>query len=315
MLLDILEDALIRLRKLIVSTNPPFSPDAQGVKAETALLDSGYKLPEELRRFYDWWAQLPTGTWLREELFPLAAVMTLENAIGTRQDLLSINRQAPRELRAEIETWSQQPIIDRYAIAEPVFGWHKQWLPVFEFNGEYWFTICDIEERLTSPIYHTFLEGGIFLAYDNLTTLLLSTAEAFECGVYYIQDQRIQQHYTLAASLIDKHNPLRRAYLLNTAGAQTIHDVVTVLASQDAERSGLAYQALRLLGDPEIPQILQGLLQHQDMIVRLQAVRLISEREEFSAMDALRRAVDDPDPEVRGYVAWTLQQFQAKGYG
>ena len=91
--------------------------------------------------------------------------------------------------------------------------------------------------------------------------------------------------------------------------------MVTVLASQDAERSGLAYQALRLLGDPEIPQILQGLLQHQDMIVRLQAVRLISEREEFSAMDALRRAVDDPDPEVRGYVAWTLQQFQAKGYG
>lgn len=25
--------------------------------------------------------------------------------------------------------------------------------------------------------------------------------------------------------------------------------------------------------------------------------------------------VIDPDPEVRRYVTWTLQQFQAKGYG
>lgn len=315
MSLDMLEDALIRLRKLIVSTNPPFSPDAQGVKAEIALLDSGYKLPQELRRFYEWWAQLPADTWLRKELFPLADVMALENAIATRQDLLSINRQAPREFRAGIDAWSQQPIIDRYAIAESVLGWHKQWLPVFEFSGEYWFTICDVEECATSPIYHTFLEGGLFLAYDNLTTLLLSTAEAFDRGAYYIQDQRIQQHYTLAASIIDKYNPLRRAYLLNTAGVQTIHDVVTVLASQDSARSGLAYQALRLLGDAEIPQFLQELLQHQDMVVRLQAVRLISEREEFSAIDALRRAAADPDSEVRGYIAWTLQQFQAKGYG
>ena len=146
--------------------------------------------------------------------------------------------------------------------------------------------------------------------------MLLATTEAFEYGAYYVEDNILKEKRDEAARIIEKYNPNRRRYLLTAAGnSKTIHDVVAVLVTQEPKHSGFAYRALRLLGDPEIPQLLQELLQHHDTVVRLQAVMLLSEREEFSTVDALRRAVDDPDPEVSRYVTWTLQQFQAKGYG
>lgn len=310
-LLHLLDDALLRLAKLVTAVNPQFRPDLQGTG--TALSNLAYKLPEELSRFYEWHTGLPVDSWLYKVLFPLGYIMPLEKAVAIREDFLQINRSVPREFRAEVETWSQQPIDDLYTIVDSLPGWHSWWLPVFEFNGDYWFTIWNEEERTTSPIYYIYWEGGgIHLAYDNLTSLLQATAEAFESGAYYLQDGRIEQHYGMAAAIIDKHNPRRRAYLLNAAGAQTIHEVVARLIVQSAEGNGGPFQALRLLGDPEIPQLLQALLQHEEMVVRFQAVRLIHHREEVGAVDALRPLVNDPDPEVKRYATWLLEEFRKK---
>ena len=75
----------------------------------------------------------------------------------------------------------------------------------------------------------------------------------------------------LSTMALPSHGAIRynkQQRILNTVGVQTIHDVVTVLASQDSDRSGLAYQALRLLGDAEIPQL------HADRLIHRTARRV-----------------------------------------
>lgn len=84
MAFDPLQDALSRLIK-VMSTNTLFSPYIQNVKS---VLDSSYKLPQELRRFYQWHTLLPVDSWLYKMLFPLGYIMPLEKAIAIREDFL-----------------------------------------------------------------------------------------------------------------------------------------------------------------------------------------------------------------------------------
>ena len=55
----------------------------------------------------------------------------------------------------------------------PLIGWHKNWMPVFEFEGEWYFVECYKDRRQASPVGYYFLEDPeAYYVYLNLSKML-----------------------------------------------------------------------------------------------------------------------------------------------
>lgn len=63
----------------------------------------------------------------------------------------------------------------------PLIGWHENWIPVFEFEGEWYFVECYEEPRQASPVGHYFLEETEpYYVYLNLSTMLATSVAWFD---------------------------------------------------------------------------------------------------------------------------------------
>jgi cell wall assembly regulator SMI1 len=55
----------------------------------------------------------------------------------------------------------------------PLVGWQENWIPIFDFEGEWYFVECSEEIRQASPVGFYFLEDTeTVYAYTNLTRML-----------------------------------------------------------------------------------------------------------------------------------------------
>ena len=65
--------------------------------------------------------------------------------------------------------------------ANPRLGWRENWLPVFEFEGEWYFVECDDRPRTASPVGYFFQEDTeAIVAYTSLTKMLETSAAWFK---------------------------------------------------------------------------------------------------------------------------------------
>ena len=63
-------------------------------------------------------------------------------------------------------------------------SWKPTWLPVFEFEGEYYFIDCLPDSGAALPVYYFFLEEPeITYAYVNLTSMMKTAKELMESNV------------------------------------------------------------------------------------------------------------------------------------
>ncbi|MEZ4681952.1 MAG: HEAT repeat domain-containing protein [Caldilineaceae bacterium] len=307
---DHLEQVFARLEKLNLPflAHSPSGLDERQLEQIASKFD--LKLPAEVQRYFLWRNVSPMRQF---ELFPLGYMCPLEDAVDTREHLISLNDDIPPEL---VITSDDQPIdylSNPLARLEQPLDWKPFWLPLFIFQGDtFWFTICGETQEPVAPIYYIYLVGDFYLAYDNLTSLLLATAEAFEKGVYYMEGNLIREKPVEAARIIEKYNPMRRQYLLTAAGgSRTVDDLFDVIVSQKPADSGTAFRALRLLSDSQITDILKSLVRHQDAGIRLSAIEVIYERNDLSAKEALSKIADgDPVSQVKTYADWVLQQWK-----
>lgn len=60
--------------------------------------------------------------------------------------------------------------------------WKSDWIPVFEFEGEWYGVKCDKEQRMASPVVFYFVEDEPHIAYVNLSRYMKTMATAMEKG-------------------------------------------------------------------------------------------------------------------------------------
>lgn len=62
-------------------------------------------------------------------------------------------------------------------VSNPLISWKKNWIPVFSFDGEWYFVECYNESRVASPIGYLFLEETeVHYTYISLTRMLETAA-------------------------------------------------------------------------------------------------------------------------------------------
>lgn len=63
-------------------------------------------------------------------------------------------------------------------------GWKRNWIPVFEFEGEWYFTECYDEVRPAGPVGYLFIEETrTYYSYLNLTRMMQTQAEWLRQGM------------------------------------------------------------------------------------------------------------------------------------
>ncbi|MFC1852308.1 SMI1/KNR4 family protein [candidate division CSSED10-310 bacterium] len=71
-----------------------------------------------------------------------------------------------------------------------ITGWQKNWLPIFDFQGEYYFINCSTTQVDALPIFLYFDEvPEIEFSYLNLTTMMATGLKWYESEAAYLIDQ------------------------------------------------------------------------------------------------------------------------------
>ena len=70
----------------------------------------------------------------------------------------------------------------KYLRSEPIFGWREAWIPMFQFQDEWYFVECTKDPGIGSPVVLYFSESGPSYAYTNLTKYMKTMAVAMDRG-------------------------------------------------------------------------------------------------------------------------------------
>lgn len=88
--------------------------------------------------------------------------------------------------------------------------WGETWLPVFEFEHESYFVICDGFES-PKPIRYLFLEEPHYwVSFTNLTTMMQTAAESMEKGAVWVVEPEsgaMEQDLALVSAIHERLNP------------------------------------------------------------------------------------------------------------
>ncbi|MDX1545833.1 MAG: SMI1/KNR4 family protein [Rhodothermales bacterium] len=128
--------------------------------ADAAALDAleariGCVLPLELRTLWGWKNGEQTDRFIWYHRF-----LPLEAALAERETLTS-------------EAWG---------------GWPPTWIPVFEFEGEWYGVECGAAGLLASPVVHYFIEDEPRVSHTNLTAYMQTMAAATREGALTWKD-------------------------------------------------------------------------------------------------------------------------------
>lgn len=85
--------------------------------------------------------------------------------------------------------------------------WDRRLVPVFEFEGEWYATYCGSEETAAAPVVHLFFEDEPRVTYINLTTFVMTMAQAMgQNAVRWEGDAMVEDIHELHR-IYQQHNP------------------------------------------------------------------------------------------------------------
>jgi cell wall assembly regulator SMI1 len=141
----------------------------------------GFSLPDEVVTLYEWRNGMKAGT---------------DAPFIWYHDFMSL--EAIRdEYRKLTVTW-------------PFYDWSNNWLPLFQFEGEYYFVACTKEPSPALPVrFHMSEETEHPAVYTSLTSMMLTAAECFESGAVTLanKDGALKEDIRKIAEIHRKHNP------------------------------------------------------------------------------------------------------------
>ncbi|AFY42406.1 HEAT repeat domain-containing protein [Nostoc sp. PCC 7107] len=175
--MSLLTDALDRIETWLVKNQPEFAlslaPGLTRQEIDAIVENFPYRLPEELYEFYGWHNGCQYGYIVPK----FDNFFSLQEALKWYADFLS---------------WG--------------FDWNPHWLTILDFNGDYRYAVVTGED--SAPIWFIDPEGCIKeIRWDSLTDLMLATAECYETGAYYFDDEGyIKEDKQKVAEIHRKYN-------------------------------------------------------------------------------------------------------------
>jgi hypothetical protein len=246
-----------------------------------------FQVPGEVKDLYKW----SNGS--DEQIFDQRYLLSLESAV--------------REAKA----WVEEPyeeIADMYKYAGRAI------FPVCQIEGDFLAVVETDDEQETSPVVQLSHAGGVQIAiqYFNLTAMMLTIAESYETGGFFIDsNRRIERDEKKYAAAYRNHNSgigelaikrfLSKTPDNNWASVELLHSDLCLINGYDVEipSSPLKTEAVCILLD-----LLKDEQYNSDFTVILAL-------EELRAVDALVQALKHPNNWVRSRAAFTLGKIKA----
>ncbi len=96
--------------------------------------------------------------------------------------------------RAQWLTWYHQFLPLDEAVAEyhrlratPFLAWGRNWIPVLQFQTEWYFVVCGPIAHLANPLLVFMAEDGVMHPYTNLSSYFETMSRAMESGAVYAE--------------------------------------------------------------------------------------------------------------------------------
>ncbi|MDJ0705396.1 MAG: hypothetical protein QNJ46_19100 [Leptolyngbyaceae cyanobacterium MO_188.B28] len=91
--------------------------------------------------------------------------------------------------------------------SNPILGWPQTWIPVFEFEGEWYAVECGPDKILGSPVIHFFIEDEPATAYLNLTLYMEVMSDAMHQGALRWDGQWRREDLPVVSQIHKRLNP------------------------------------------------------------------------------------------------------------
>lgn len=101
------------------------------------------------------------------------------------------------------EAISQRKLLTRI----PFSAWPPTYLPVFDFDGEWYGIRCGGEGRTAGPVLHYYLEDSPRITHINLTAFMSQMAEVLTTGAVTWQDSAMVEDINAVYRIHQQHNP------------------------------------------------------------------------------------------------------------
>lgn len=191
-LMSLFAESLERILSWLIKNNPELAlslqPGLTREEIEEKVRNLPFRLPEEVYQLYQW--RDGDGQWDygKSRLLPGYSFIPLEAAL---EEYVAIN-----QYREDLLQDHQEEV------------WQKPWFPILMFDPkEYLFIPGEVEKIKTAPVFQLFLESGESLKYATVTSMLLTIAECYETGAYYLSDGYLKEDEEKVASIQRKYNP------------------------------------------------------------------------------------------------------------
>ena len=187
--LALLSDALesIRRRHGEVDSGLLLNDAASDAALNDAEARLGCRLPLELRSLWQWRNGEQSDLFIWYHRF-----LPLEAALIERDELLS----------------------STFAVRRG-----RNWVPVFDFEGEWYAVECSDVAELASPVVHFFIEDDPRIAYANLTTFMQTMAQGMTDGAITWDGSAWRANTRLLSTIHSARNPgIRFPYAVPDGG-------------------------------------------------------------------------------------------------
>lgn len=189
-----------------------FPPTTEDRRRAAELADNA-RLLAAADRIREWHDENGTGLSLNDAMSGSSAlVATLEFGCDLPEELLALWRWRNGE-SSDVFTWYHRFLSLEDALAEyhalirsPVYAWQPNWIPVFEFQEEWYFVECARTAVAGAPVSLYFSETGPLYAYVNLTTFLDTMATAMARGAVRWENGAWQQDEGMLKNIHDELN-------------------------------------------------------------------------------------------------------------
>lgn len=299
--MSLLTDALDRIETWLVKNQPEFVLSLElGLtrkEVDAILQDFPYRLPEELYEFYGWHNGCIHSRF--GYLIPhYDNFCSLQEALKTYKDFLS---------------WDSQ--------------WNPHWLPILDGNGDYRYAVVVGEE--TAPIWYIDPECGIEeIRWDSFTDLMLATAECYETGAYYIDNEGyVEKNQQRVGEIQSKYNyrgvetsttnepynpyPPTAASEVDLSSPDALEELTQALQAAPLSLDANILQAMAAKTLDNLANLgLTGQVGAEPLAIALQniiydnaghalAAKKLGELGDIRAVEPLLQALSDPSSEVR----------------
>lgn len=170
---EALERILIWLQQNAPSSASCLQPGLTYSEIENKVQNLLFLLPAEVYDLYQW----RNGVYYGEEDFnffcPGYCFNSLEEALIQYEELVDSAEKLAEEL------W-----------LDPAEIWNQNWFPIFSYDRDYLFIIGEAEQQKSiSPVMGSFRGNpGPNLMYSSITNMMLTVAECYDTGVYYLDE-------------------------------------------------------------------------------------------------------------------------------